>query len=154
MVQKYSVTNDGILLNLQDFLMSGKFIVNSSVERDLIRWVASEYPDTRTNSLICSIFSMSALTRYSTDVVQDAIRDGSLFAFDARGYFTDADSRHGRAFRAISHFDTVMAWGDMKRLSVAAARQESAARLNGRFTEVGSGSAVVGGIMGQVDEKK
>lgn len=143
MVKKYSVTNDGILLNLQDFSMSGKFVVNSSVERDLIQWVASEYPDTRTNSLICSIPSMSALTRYSTDIVQDAIRDGSLFAFDASGYFTDADSRRGRAFRAISHVDTVIAWKEIKDLKVAAARQEAAARLNGRFivgTNPSSGS--------------
>ncbi|HEY3306140.1 MAG TPA: hypothetical protein VGL70_21680 [Candidatus Binatia bacterium] len=129
--------------------MSGKFIVNPGVEKDLIQWVASEYPDTATNSLICSIRSMSALTKYSEDIVKDAIRTGSLFAYDASGYFTDADAQRGRALRAISHVDTVMAWKQVKDFSVATARQNNAARLNAHrmmtdhITDVSSGSAMI-----------
>lgn len=110
--------------------MRGKFIVNSGDERELTEWIGRERPGTATNSIIYVIDSMSALTGYSAEIVKDAIRSGSLYAYDIGGYFTDADGRRGRKFLAASHVDTVMAWGDMKRLSVAAARQENAARLN------------------------
>lgn len=143
MVKKYSVTNDGILLNLQDFSMGDKYRLTSQFEVDLI----ARHPD----APMCSITSMSVHIGKSEVWIIRQWKNGTFHAYEWAVDPSDpADQgRRGKKICLQTHPDSAMACKQNVDAEIAAHWQENAARLNEHrsfWTNPSSGCAVVGAI--------